>query len=216
MNAWQNRIVSYSDDPIDELLANPANWRTHPKHQQDALRGVLSEVGIVQNIIVNDRTGHLVDGHLRVQLAYQDNQPTVPVTHVDLSEDEEREILATLDPIAALATTDAAKLDELLRDVQSGEAGVQAMLAELAEKNGVIPPTFDASQEWVGMPEFEHPDINSAFQVVVHFASAEDVDAFERLIGQTVPRKSKVASSIWYPEAEQLSNQGLGYMADEP
>lgn len=210
--AWQNRIVDYSDEPIDGLLANPANWRTHPKHQQDALRGVLKEVGIVQNVIVNDRTGHLVDGHLRVQLAYQDNQPTVPVTHIDVSEDEEREILATLDPIAALATTDAEKLDELLREVQSGEAGVQAMLAELAEQNGVIPPAFDASSEWVGMPEFEHDDLDAKIKVTVNFAHDEDLVQFEEVIGQQVNHSTW---SVWFPKAERLAAAGMGYEGDE-
>ena len=28
-----------------EFLANPKNWRTHPAAQQDALRGVLAEIG---------------------------------------------------------------------------------------------------------------------------------------------------------------------------
>jgi hypothetical protein len=29
----------------DESLANPHNWRIHPQYQQDALRGILDEVG---------------------------------------------------------------------------------------------------------------------------------------------------------------------------
>jgi hypothetical protein len=59
---WKNRIVGYSDEPPDQLLANPKNWRTHPGSQADALRGVLADVGIVQNVIANRRSGHLVDG----------------------------------------------------------------------------------------------------------------------------------------------------------
>jgi hypothetical protein len=72
----------------DQLLANPKNFRVHPRHQQDALKGVLSEVGWVQDVIVNVRTNTVVDGHLRVMLALRHNEPTIPVKYVDLSQAE--------------------------------------------------------------------------------------------------------------------------------
>lgn len=128
---WQNRITHYAQVAPDTLVNNPRNWRTHPEHQTEALMGVLSEVGIVQNVIVNERTGFVVDGHARIALALKIGQPTIPVTYVDLSEDEEATILATLDPIAALAGTDHTKLDELLRDVSTGDAALQTLLANL-------------------------------------------------------------------------------------
>jgi ParB-like chromosome segregation protein Spo0J len=135
--AWRKRIVGFDDVAPDQLAANPLNWRVHPKHQQDALSGVLDQVGWVQSVLVNKRTGFVVDGHLRVALALRRNEPTVPVLYVDLSEDEEALVLATLDPIGALATADKEKLDELLRDVDTGSAAVQAMLSELAEREGI-------------------------------------------------------------------------------
>jgi ParB-like chromosome segregation protein Spo0J len=135
---WQSRITRYGEEPPDQLLANPINWRTHPKNQQATLSGVLAEVGIVQNVIVNERTGHVVDGHLRVSLAMREGQPTVPITYVDLSEAEEALILATLDPIAAMAGTDADNLAALLDQTSTTNADVMAMLSELAEREGVV------------------------------------------------------------------------------
>jgi hypothetical protein len=38
---WRNRITGTGEEAPDQLLANPANWRTHPKAQQDALAGAL-------------------------------------------------------------------------------------------------------------------------------------------------------------------------------
>ena len=35
--AWVNRIVGTGEEAPDQLLANPRNWRVHPKAQQDAL-----------------------------------------------------------------------------------------------------------------------------------------------------------------------------------
>ncbi|MBK5239519.1 MAG: hypothetical protein JJE28_10500, partial [Actinomycetales bacterium] len=96
---WQNRIIGEGEEAPDQLMANAKNWRIHPKAQQDALAGVLNEVGWVQRVIVNQRNQALIDGHLRVSLALQRNEPTIPVTYVDLDEAEEALILATLDPL---------------------------------------------------------------------------------------------------------------------
>jgi DNA modification methylase len=125
--------------PIADLRANPRNWRTHPDAQRKALAGVLREVGIVQSVIVNERTGLLVDGHARVEEAAKAGQLTLPVTVVDLSDAEEALILSTLDPVAAMAGADTAQLDALLRDVETGDAALQQMLSDLAEQHGVVP-----------------------------------------------------------------------------
>nr|MBA3627289.1 hypothetical protein [Chloroflexota bacterium] len=56
----------HREEAPDQLLANPKNWRIHPASQQGALASVLDDVGWVGQVLVNRRTGHLVDGHLRV------------------------------------------------------------------------------------------------------------------------------------------------------
>lgn len=136
--AWQNRIIGEGVEAPDQLLANPANWRIHPKHQQDALTAVLDRVGWVQRVIVNQQTGHIVDGHLRVSLAISRNEPNVPVVYVDLSEDEERAVLATIDPLSAMAATDSAKLAELLDSVQIDDAALEAVLKQVGEQTGAV------------------------------------------------------------------------------
>lgn len=134
---WQNKIIGHGEEDPEQLLANPGNWRIHPKAQQDALAGAIAEVGYIRSVTVNKRTGHVVDGHLRVTLAMRQGVKSIPVEYVDLTPEEEDEALATIDPIAAMAAADKEKLDALLQDVKSGDAAVQAMLAELAEGAGL-------------------------------------------------------------------------------
>jgi len=67
------------EEAPDQLLANPANWRIHPKAQQDALAGALDAVGWVQQVLVNRPSGFVVDGHARVALALSRGEATVPV-----------------------------------------------------------------------------------------------------------------------------------------
>jgi len=135
---WRNRIVGAGDVPPTDLLANPGNWRTHPGPQRDALRGSLTEVGWVQQILVNQRTGYVVDGHARVEEAIIRQVATVPVLYVDLSPEEEALVLATLDPIGAMATRDDARLQELLSGLVVDDAGLQALLADLAPLKPVV------------------------------------------------------------------------------
>jgi len=66
---FKNRIVGEEHVAPDQLLANPMNFRRHPKAQVKALEGALDEIGWIQRVIVNKRTGHLIDGHARVELA---------------------------------------------------------------------------------------------------------------------------------------------------
>jgi hypothetical protein len=156
---WRNRIVGHADVPPAELIANPANCRVHPSEQQRALAGALSEVGWVAQCLVNRRTGHLVDGHLRVELAVARGEPSVPVTYVDLSPDEERLVLASLDPLAAMAEADAAKLEEFLRDLAPADDALAALFEDLAEENGIagagltdpdeLPPVPDDAEVYV-------------------------------------------------------------------
>ena len=136
-----DRITGHGEEAPDQLLAHP-NWRTHPKAQR-ALREELDTVGYVAQVIVSRLTGYLVDGHLRVAEALSHGQPTIPVVYVDLSEDEERLVLASLDPLAAMATTDEAKFRELLAEVSVDSGALAAMLAALAPaepQDGLVDP----------------------------------------------------------------------------
>ena len=135
---WKSRIIGHGSESPEQLLANPWNARRHPGPQRDAMRGSLDAVGWVAEVTVNVQTQHVVDGHLRIEEAISHNEPTVPVAYVDLTESEERLVLATLDPLSAMATYDPDALKDLLDGLSSGSAGLDALLADLAEKSGVL------------------------------------------------------------------------------
>ena len=146
MGMYKNRIIGSGEESLDNILFNPRNWRIHPLNQQDALKGVLEEVGWVQQVIINKRTGNLIDGHLRCQLAARDGNKTIPVLYVDIDEAEEELVLATLDPIAGMAATDKQKLDELFQDINSDNENVQKLISEIATEHIVNQPT---DEDWM-------------------------------------------------------------------
>lgn len=137
-------------DPA-ELNDNPKNWRTHPQEQIDSLGDVLNHVGWAGACLLNERTGRLIDGHARKKLALINGAEKIPVLIGNWSEEQEALILATLDPLAAMAQADAVKLDELLRVVPNvGSEAIDSMLAGLAEENGVIEA---ADGDWPAVEE---------------------------------------------------------------
>jgi len=67
---------------------------------------------------------------------------TIEVNVTDFDEAEARKAMLTHDPLAAMAEMDSAKLDELLRSVETGDEALSKMLADLAADAGIIPPDF--------------------------------------------------------------------------
>jgi hypothetical protein len=136
MREIRSRIVAHGYEAPEQLLAHPNNFRRHPGEQLDALRGSLAELGWVKGIIVNRTTGHVVDGHARVEEAMRQGITKVPVDYVELSADEEKLALAVLDPVSELATRDDALLAGLLSEVHTDDPGLQAMFRAMAEDAG--------------------------------------------------------------------------------
>ncbi len=136
---WRNRIVGHGEAIVAEIVRNPRNWRTHPIEQLRPLLASIREVGFVRSITINRTTGNLVDGHGRVLLAERDAVPTLPVEYVELTESEEALILATLDPLAGLAGTDAPAFNALLGEIHTTDPDLMAMLSASAEAFSLIP-----------------------------------------------------------------------------
>ena len=138
---WRNRVKALEYHVAGDIQDHPHQWRTHPAKQAEALRDVLDEVGVAGAMLVyaSERAGGAlvrIDGHGRKDL---DPRATWPCLVLDVDDREADLLLATLDPIGAQAGADAAKLDELLRGVQTGSAALQSLLREVAEKAGIAP-----------------------------------------------------------------------------
>lgn len=127
----RNRIKELRMVKASELMPNPKNWRTHPHKQKDALRDILQEVGFSGAVIarqVENGKYELVDGHLRAETSL--NQE-IPVLVVDLTQDEADKILATHDPLGAMAGTDYKKAEELFASIATDSEALAAMMQEM-------------------------------------------------------------------------------------
>lgn len=151
----RDRIKELRRVKAASLLPNPKNWRTHPKAQQDALKGILAEVGFADALLareLDDGSLMLIDGHLRAETT---GEQEVPVLILDVDEKESDKLLATFDPLAGMAECDSAALDALLRNVDTGNEALQQMLTDLAESSGLY---LDNDKEIV---EDEVPEVQA-------------------------------------------------------
>jgi hypothetical protein len=116
-----------------ELADNPANWRRHPAQQTAALSDALNDVGWAGAVLYNERTKRLIDGHARKSLAKPDEK--IPVLVGSWTPEQEAKILATLDPLGAMAQADTSKLAELLKGVTSDGHTLGALLDDMRGKS---------------------------------------------------------------------------------
>ncbi|MGD9720560.1 MAG: DNA methyltransferase [Pirellulales bacterium] len=150
----RDRIKELRRVKASEILPNPANWRTHPKAQQDAMRGILAEVGIADALLVRETPAglQLIDGHLRADVSPDSEWP---VLVLDVDDKEAAKLLATFDPLSAMAETDPEKLKELLRQIDVDSEALQQMLAELADEAGLQDDGVEIVEDEVPAPPDE-------------------------------------------------------------
>jgi len=173
----RDRIKELRRVPARQLRPNPKNWRVHPQSQQDALRGVLAEIGYAEALVARelpDGSLELIDGHLRAETTPDQE---VPVLVLDVDEHEAAKLLALLDPLAGLAETNQDALAELLAGVETESEAVQRVLDEMLAAPADVPEDLGETPPEVPIPE--------VFQVVVECRDESDQkDVFERLTSE--------------------------------
>lgn len=142
----EDRIKELRRVPASELRANPKNWRLHPEQQKQAMSGILEQIGYADALLareLEDGSLLLIDGHLRAETTPDQE---VPVLILDVTEAEADLILATLDPLAAMAGTDASMLGELMAGIEAEDDAVSKMLAGLQAKSEPVVPKEEAPE----------------------------------------------------------------------
>jgi hypothetical protein len=171
----RDRITDFRRVPARDLLDHDGNPRRHPQAQRDALRGLLEQVGIAAALTAypSERNGGqltLIDGHLRKQ----DFDCDWPVLILDVSDAEADLLLATYDPLSALAEYDKPALDQLLGRVKARSPALLAVVKDLAAKAGKG-SAASARDQAISLPP-------EKFEIVVQCSDEhQQRDLYERL-----------------------------------
>jgi DNA modification methylase len=151
----RDRIKELRRVKAKDLRPNPRNWRTHPKAQREALQGILAEVGFADAVLARelpDGSLELVDGHLRAETT---PEMELPVLILDVSEEESNKLLATLDPLAAMAGASAEKLSELIKTLGTTSDAVANLMARTAREAGIDVAAAEMDEDAVPAPPDE-------------------------------------------------------------
>jgi len=147
------------------LSENPHNWRKHSPEQLQSIRDLVSdpEIGWAGACLYNERTKRLIDGHARKSVS--DPKQLVPVLVGDWTEAAEKKILATLDPVCAMAQGDAEAYAKLVEAVTAESLWVrdllhttQAALNAQGEDDAESTPEPSAVLPEMDCQPFEHHD----------------------------------------------------------
>jgi hypothetical protein len=98
----RNRIKAHRKVRAGDLVPHEWNFRLHPENQKTVLAGIYQEVGFARSLLayeLADGRLKLIDGHLRRDM---DPDMEVDVEVLDVSEQEARKLLLTIDPLASL------------------------------------------------------------------------------------------------------------------
>jgi hypothetical protein len=172
----RDRIKELRRVRASDLRPNPRNWRLHPPAQQDALRGVLAEIGYADALLVReleDGALMLIDGHLRAETT---PDAVVPVLVLDVDEAEADKILLTHDPLAGMASVSHEHLNALLAEVHTESAAVRRLFDVLASEPS-------GRSHFDGLPaDRDEVQIPEAYQVVVECRDENDQrEVFDRM-----------------------------------
>lgn len=183
------------------LTPDPGNPRDIDPQNRDRLRRLIERFGLVENLVLNTRTGELVSGHQRRDLALELGLDRVPVMVVDLDEPEARALAIALNnPSAQGAWAPdllAARLDELagfdvlnLTAFDTSELVAFGFPAETDDETERV--SFDAKRgrdpETPAKPEAPETESGDVWELGEHRVICADAFTLDlrRFLGETV------------------------------
>jgi hypothetical protein len=208
------RRLEYMD--LDVLEPHPDNPKAH---DEAGIGASMGRFGVIDIIVLDDRTGQLISGHGRVDSFRRlrdagesapegvtlapDGTWTVPVVRgwASTDDDEAKAALIGLNQGTIAGGWVPDQLAMMLGELQSKDAltgtfftpaDVDLLLSDVAAAD-VTGQT--AEGEWVGMPDYENIDMTGKYRLAVHFPTEEDRLKFLEQLGNPTVRHD----SIWWP-----------------
>jgi hypothetical protein len=201
-------------DPAS-LDENCLNWKTHPDFQTEVVGDLIRRHGWIKPLVYNEISSRLIDGHDRRKIAIADGMPAVPVIVGRWPEEDEAEILATLDPSGALAKGDPARLDAVMRQMQTSSEAVAKMVAQLAKSEGVL--------DWLerNKPATPTPQFTADPQGGEHGEGREPTPA-PTSVGDPAQPPAAAVRTVYlflrhedYPEFREMADRLAGYFGTD-
>ena len=197
---------------IETLIPYANNARTHSEAQVAQIAASIREFGFNNPVLIDEQSS-IIAGHGRVLAARKlelDSVPCIRLNH--LSETQRRAYIIADNKIAMNAGWDEELLALELAELTEFGVNMDLMGFSPVEYAGVINGENDATEEWVGMPEFEQNDAMPLRSIIVHFEAQTFVNDFAERMGQSLTDKTKY---IYHPKQIKNDLKDLRYKEEE-
>lgn len=149
-----NPKVIYRRVSIDDVFEDPANARKHGAENLTAIKASLRSFGQVEPLIVQRSSMKVIGGNGRLKVMRQLGWTEVDIADADIDNASAAALGIALNRTSELATWDADALDQILREIETGDEDLQAMLSKLAEDEKLIPQDEpEAPEDFKGVGE---------------------------------------------------------------
>lgn len=177
--------------PAKDILPHPMNWRTHPTEQLDTLRGLMAEIGFTTPVLVRKLESgqyQALDGHARIETLPPDHMVDCNVLECDA--ETAMKILATHDPVSAMAGKDMEMLEKLSSQIEFVNPAAQQLLTDLL--------TVDTLEDDEEEPAVEKDEgdavVASQFQILINFETErQQGEWLEKLMAQGLKCRSLIS-----------------------
>lgn len=192
MASWRDRIRKHVRVRAGDLVPHEMNPRQHPDFQRRALEALYEQVGFARSLLafeMPDGRYKLIDGHLRASM-HPDQEVAVEV--LDVSEDEARVLLLSLDPLAALAENDATLLDELRAKTTSDSEVLTQLWEQIKAGQSAVEERLREAQS-EGESSSAKPPAEQYLILIECTSESEQYDLLERLQAEGIVCKPLIS-----------------------
>lgn len=195
---------------IDSIKPYAHNPRDHSFDQIKKIALSIQNFGFAQPIVIDESNTILV-GHGRYKAAQSLELTEVPCIVVkNLSESGKKAYRILDNKIQNESTWNFANLETELSALKDTGFDFDIFgLNELVALLGEPLTEVDRNEEWKGMPEFKHRDLEPHHTMRIYLDSVDQLPALSEILDQKLTPDTK---SVWYPKQEKEDVKGKAYI----
>jgi hypothetical protein len=188
----RHRIKRHRRVRAGDLVPHELNPRRHSAAQRAALAALYEEIGFARSLLayeLPDGRLKLIDGHLRQSL---DPDMEVEVEILDVSDEEARKLLLSLDPLVLLADYETAALDRLREVTTTDSEVIQNLWQSLAANDAAVQEHLGRARtgDKAGAPE----EVPEQYLIVIECTDERhQLALLERFQREGLPCQAKIA-----------------------
>ena len=186
--------------PIDSVAEHPKNPN---RNEVERISESIEQNGFYGTILVQKSTGFILAGNHRHRAAKEAGLTEIPVTFLDVPDDQAAKIMIADNRIAEFGRRDESALADLLKELD-GESGIEGTGYQEVELEQLLlrlagGSATDPAEEWKDMPEFIQEDAGPFRSIIIHFPDQIAVNQFANLVKKPITDSTKY---LWFPDIE--------------